>query len=183
MKYQPRNDLIDPDDQGSPLDFDFDDTDEVEIRDDAYVIGANGVSVNEPGSDDSGTQHKVPSRWLKPAAFILVGLFVVLTIWNLGRLAQGPPLPPKPTAFQSKQALYLGVMKIDAYRRMHGVVPDSLTEAGIDGSGGYEFKRVSPTRYVLSFRNRGLKVEYDSIEPKERFFGSPKDMLTMGDSQ
>ena len=186
MKYQPLHDTIDPEPKGSglELEFEFDETDESEIPDDAYVIGRNGHPITGPDAvASSDSKPLVPHRWAKPLAFVSVALFVVLTVWNLGRVAQGPPLPPKPTAFQSKQALYMGVMKIDAYRRVHGVVPETLAQAGIAGSDAYEFKYVSPTRYVLSFRNRGLKVEYDSIEPKERFFGSPKDMLTMGDSR
>jgi hypothetical protein len=74
-------------------------------------------------------------------------------------------------------------MKIDAFRRVHGVVPDSLVEAGLPVAEGYAYERMSPTRYVLSFHNGGAKLAYDSSEAKESFFGSPKDMLTMGDSK
>ena len=74
-------------------------------------------------------------------------------------------------------------MKIDAYRRVNGVVPDSLAEAGLPEADVYAYQRVNPTRYVLSFGSGGSKLEYDSSEPKEKFFGSPKDMLTMGDSK
>ncbi len=74
-------------------------------------------------------------------------------------------------------------MKIDAYRRVHGVVPDSLADAGLPEADAYAYERVNPTRYVLSFTNGGPKLEYDSSDSKESFFGSPKDMLTMGDSK
>lgn len=183
MKYQPQHDVIDPeypvpgeapeppgrDDPGAP--------------DNAYVIGEHGNSIREVNLKTSVKAKARLERWVKPSAYGLSVLALVLTAWNLIRLAQGPVLPPAPTPFQSKQALYMGVMKIDAYRRMHGVTPDTLAEAGIADDGAYGYSRVSPTRYVLSFRNGGTKVEYDSNEPKENFFGSPQDMLTMGGSQ
>jgi hypothetical protein len=106
-----------------------------------------------------------------------------MTGWNLSRLIEGPPPPPKPTEFQTKQALYLGVMKIDAYRRVHGVTPDTLEAVGLPAEGAYAYQRVSPTRYVLSFQGNGPKTEYDSSVSKEQFFGSARDMLTIGGSR
>jgi hypothetical protein len=184
MKHRTQHSMIDPDAPTSALEFEFEDHDDVpELHDDTYVIGANGDIIKE-GSDQAASQsQETTKRWAKPAAFVLVALFVVLTCWNVVRFVQGPPLPPKPSPFQSKQALYLGVMKLDAYRRVHGVVPDSLKDAGLPEAEGYTYERVNPTRYVLTFRNGGSKLEYDSSEPKEQFFGSPKDMLNMGDSK
>jgi len=180
MKYESQHDLIDLEARARTTDFEFDDSDDPEAPDDAYVIGEDGRMVGGLDRDDVATG---PSRWAKPAAFVLGALFVVMTVWNLGRLIQGPPPPPIPSPFQAKQALYLGVMRIDAYRRVHGVVPDSLAEAGLPEADAYAYKRVDPAHYVLSFRGGGSKLEYDSSEPKESFFGSPKDMLTMGDSK
>jgi hypothetical protein len=74
-------------------------------------------------------------------------------------------------------------MKVDAYRRAHGVTPDSLAAAGLPEGSVYAYRRVSPTRYVLSFGASGSKIEYDSNEPKDQFFGSPQDMLTIGGSK
>jgi hypothetical protein len=48
---------------------------------------------------------------------------------------------------------------------------------------GYAYERLGPTRYVISFRNGGAKLEYDSNVSKESFFGSPKDVLNMGDAK
>jgi len=184
MKYQTQQNLIDPEAPTPALEFEFEDHDDVpDLPDDTYVIGENGEIVRELGVQATAESEETSRRWAKPAAFGLVALFVVLSIWNAVYFIQGPPQPPKPTPFQAKQALYLGVMKLDAYRRVHGVVPDSLTEAGLPAAEGYAYERVNPTRYVLSFRNGGAKLEYDSSEPKERFFGSPKDMLSMGDSK
>ena len=183
MKHQSQYDLIDPEAPAPTLGLEFEEDDGPEVPDDAYVIGEHGSTVRELGVQAATGARKGPSRWAKPAAFLLVALFVVLTVWNLGRFVQGPPPPPKPSPFQTKQALYLGVMKIDAYRRVHGVVPDSLAEVGLPEAEAYAYKRVDPAHYVLSFRGGGSKLEYDSSEPKESFFGSPKDMLTMGDSK
>lgn len=179
MKYQAQHDRIDPE---APA-LESEDHDNSESADDAYVIGEDGNSVRELKVKDASKSRETTKRWAKPAAFGLVALFVVLTFWNATRLVQGPPRPPKPSPFQAKQALYLGVMKIDAYRRVHGVVPDSLADAGLPEADAYAYERVNPTRYVLSFTNGGPKLEYDSSDSKESFFGSPKDMLTMGDSK
>jgi hypothetical protein len=184
MKYQPQHDLIDPEVPAPDKALDHVKNDVPETVDDAYVIGEHGNSIREVDLDVSVKANARLNRWAKPAAFGLMALFLVLTVWNLSHFIQGSPAPPKPTPFQSKQALYLGVMKIDAYRRMHGgITPEMLTEAGFSEDGAYAYNRVSPTRYVLSFRNGGSKLEYDSNEPKELFFGSPNDMLTMGGSK
>ena len=98
-------------------------------------------------------------------------------------LVQDPAPPPKPSAFQVKQALYLGVMKIDAYRRIHGVTPSSLADVGIFDADGYGYTRIDLTHYVVSFQGNGPKLEYDSNQSKDRFFGSPQEILTMGASK
>ena len=183
MKYQSQHNVIDPEAPVRPASFTFKPDDDSEIQGDAFVIGEDGDLIEETEIQAALGIGAGPSRWAKPAAFVLCALFVVLTAWNVSRSLQGYPVPPKPSPFQSKQALYLGVMKIDAYRRVNGVVPDSLAEAGLPEADVYAYQRVNPTRYVLSFGSGGSKLEYDSSEPKEKFFGSPKDMLTMGDSK
>jgi len=184
MKYQTQHDLIDPEAPTPALEFELEDHDDVpDLPDDTYVIGENGHFVREGQDRASSKSRETTKQWAKPAAFVLVVLFVVLTVWNTVRFVQGPPPPPKPSPFRAKQALYLGVMRIDAYRRVNGVVPETLADAGLPEADAYAYQHVSPTRYILSFRGGGSKLEYDSNEPKERFFGSPKDLLTMGDSQ
>lgn len=182
MKYQPQHDLIDPEVPSPETVFEYEGDDDPEAPNDAYVIGEHGNTVQGPlagaGKDATG-----PKAWAKPAAFLLVTLAVALTIWNLNRVVSGPAPPPEPSSFQVKQALYLGVMKVDAYRRVHGVTPDSLTAAGLPDTAGYAYRRIDPAHYVLAFGVSGPKLEYDSSVPKEGFFGSPREMLTMGDPQ
>ncbi len=183
MKQPSLRNVIDPAEPPSALQFEFEDNDVPELPDDSYVIGEDGNEIREVDLQALSDAEPHAKRWTKPAAFGLVVLFVVLSIWNAAHFIQGPPEPPKPTPFRAKQALYLGVMKLDAYRRVHGVLPDSLAEAGLPVAEGYAYQRVNPTRYVLSFRNGGAKLEYDSSDSKENFFGSPKDVLNMGDAQ
>jgi len=178
MKYQPLHDLIDPDvpAQGTVVE-----TIDPDAPNDAYVIGENGATVQAPNENGPGAGgDEAPRAWVRPAAAALGLAFVALTAWNLSRVAQGPARPPKPSAFQVKQALYLGVMKVEAFRRVHGVAPDALAEAGVPGDVGYEYQRVDPMHYVLTFRADGAKVDYDSAIGVERFIGSPKEMLTIG---
>jgi hypothetical protein len=184
MKQQTQQNLIDPEAPTSALEFDFGDHEDVpELPDDSYVIGEDGNTVRELDLQTIPESELRAKKWAKPAAFVLGTLFLVLTCWNAVRFLQGPPEPPKPSPFQSKQALYLGVMKIDAYRRVHGVIPESLEQAGLPVAQGYAYERLSPTHYVVSFRNGGAKLEYDSGVSKESFFGSPKDLLNMGDAK
>jgi hypothetical protein len=184
MKYQPQHDLIDPEFPSSDATPDGLGPDTPDTADDSYVIGEHGNSIREVDLKVSVKAKRNPDRWVKPAAFGLLALCAALTFWNMSRFLQPPPPPPKPTPFQAKQALYLGVMKIDAYRRVHGgITPDTLAEVGLPAEGGYAYNRVTPTRYVLSFEVSGSKAEYDSNEPKERYFGSPQDMLTIGGSR
>lgn len=183
MKHRTQHDLIDPEVPRSALEFDFEGDNDAEPANDAYVIGENGDVVFEGGAQPEEAAHERTRPWAKPAAFVLGALFVVLTFWNIGRFAQGPPPPPKPTPFKAKQALYLGVMKLDAYQRVHGTVPQTLAEAGLPEAGVYVYQYLGPTRYMLSFRAGGSKLEYDSNESKESFFGPAKELLTMGDSK
>jgi hypothetical protein len=66
---------------------------------------------------------------------------------------------------------------------VHGVTPDSLADAGLPATGAYGYHRIDSAHYVLSFRGDGPKLEYDSNDSKDRFFGSPQAILTMGDSK
>ena len=182
MKYQSQHDVIDPEVPSPEAGFECDGDDATETPGDAYDIGEHGNKVFVLAGTAARKLRAGPKRWAKPAAFLLGTLFVVMTVWNLSQFLQGPP-PPKPSPFQVKQALYLGVMKVDAYRRVHGVAPDSLADLGLSETGPYAYQRIDPAHYVLSFHGSGPTLEYDSNESKERFFGSPREILTMGDSK
>jgi len=183
MKYQPQHDVIDPeypvpDTEGEAP------SDDRNAPDDAYVIGDHGTAsqvlvTSEDGKPKSRSRQG-PKPWVMPAAFVLSGLFVGMTVWNISRLVSGPPPTPKPSPFQVKQALYLGVMRVDAYRRLHGETPETLLDVGLSDTAGYSYVRIDSSRYVLSFRVDGPKLEYDSNEPKDRAFGTPEQILTLG---
>lgn len=178
MKYRSQLDELDPE-YPAP---DVAPVEDPDTPNDAYVIGERGNTERapdaaaKPGADKDG-----PKQWVMPAAFVLSAAFVGLTVWNVSRAVSGPPPPPKPSPFQVKQALYLGVMRVDAYKRTHGgITPETLLDAGLSDTGGYSYVRIDPTRYVLSFRVEGPKLEYDSNDPKESFFGDKQQILSMG---
>ncbi len=183
MKYQPQHDVIDPELPSPDTTFEHDGNHDSDAPDDAYVIGENGDTLRAIDVRAGVRQPKGLDRWGAPVAVLLITLCFGLTAWNLTRLVQGPPPPPTPSPFQVKQALYLGVMKIDAYRRVHGVTPDTLVDAGLPDTSGFSYRRVDLAHYVVSFEVNGSKLEYDSSDPKKRFFGTPQEMLTMGDSK
>lgn len=179
--YRPLNDLIDPEvapedetivpAEGQPAPVD-----------DGYVIGEDGRGVvNLELSEALGRRETAPVRpWLKPLAFALVAACLALTAWNVMRLMRPAAAIPDPTPFQVKQALYLGVMRVEAYRRVHGATPDRLEDAGLPPDAGYAYDRVDPNHYTLSFQRDGRSFDYDSAVPVDRAFGSPKQMLQMG---
>jgi hypothetical protein len=182
MKYQSQHDLIDP--EVPPPETDAEPEGKQDPgADDAYVIGeqANTVRVLDVTSPRKSKRRS--KAWVRPLGVALGAVFVGMTVWNLSRLLGGPPPLPTPSPFQVKQALYLGVMKIDAYRRVHGVAPGSLAEAGLPEEGGYTYRRMDPLHYLVSFQGNGPKLEYDSSISKDRFFGSPQDILSMGGSK
>lgn len=182
MKYQPLNDVIDPDvEPEGELDPEVQPEDPG-APEDAYLIGAAEERVRALLAKSSKGRPTRRKPWVKPAAIALAALCIGLTIWNLSRVAAGPPAPPPPSPFQVKQALYLGVMKIEAYRRVHGVTPDTLEASGLSNPP-YAYTRLGSTEYALGFEAEGSRLEYDSSIAVEQFFGSPKDMLAMGDSQ
>ena len=181
MKYQSQHDLMDPDVQPESAGEPEGDHDPNAV-DDAYVIGEHGSTVQVLDVKPAKKSKRSLKAWVRPLGIVLGVVFVGMTVWNLSRLLGNPPAPT-PSPFQIKQALYLGVMKVDAYRRVHGVTPGSLAEAGVSEDGGYSYRRIDPLHYVVSFQGNGTSLEYDSSISKDRFFGSPQDILSMGGSQ
>lgn len=183
MKYQPLNDVIDPDVVPEDAVIPETEEDDPDAPNDAYVIGEGGNTVQAPDARRVEEDPKTaPRAWVKPAAALLAAVCIGLTVWNVSRLLAGPPAPPKPTPFQVKQALYLGAMKIDAYRRVHGVTPDVLEDVGLPNPP-YSYTRVSSTQYTVGIDLDGPRLEYESSIPLERFFGTPQEMLTIGGSK
>ena len=179
MKYQPLNDLIDPEvpAAGAPVPEPAPDPDALE---DAYVIGEHGNTVQHPGAETKDekkdTDKNKVKRWVKPLAILSAAACVALTVWNLSKLVQGPPVPPAPSPFQVKQALYMGAIRVEAYRREHGVTPETVADSGL-ASPPYTYTRLNPNTYALSVQLHGTKLEYDSTVPLEKFFGTPQEML------
>ena len=102
MKYQAQQNPMDPESPTSALDFEFEDQDNSEIPDDAYVIGQNG-EITRGGDREAPSESQESTRsWAKPAALVLVALFIVLTFWNAARFVQGPPPPPKPPSITGR---------------------------------------------------------------------------------
>ena len=182
MKYQSQNDLLDPDVPSPETVVESTEDHDPGVPNDAYVIGEHGHTVKVLDAK-AATGRRGRKQWAQPVGIALGVLFLAMTVWNLNRLLQDPPPPPKPSAFQIKQALYLGVMKIEAYRRIHGVTPSSLADAGLSDAGAYEYARIDLSHYVVSFQGNGPKLEYDSNQSKDRVFGSPQEILTMGASK
>jgi len=180
MKYQPQHDLLDPD-YPAP-DDELERTDDPDAPNDAYVIGEHGNTERAPDAAAKSGEDARQKKWVMPVAFVLSLVCVGLTVWNLSRVLSSPP-PLKPSPFQVKQALYLGVMRVDAYRRVHGVTPETLLDVGLSDTAGYGYVRIDSQRYVLSFRVDGPKLEYDSNESKGTVFGRPGEILSMGGSQ
>ncbi|HJQ97469.1 MAG TPA: hypothetical protein VJ826_04090 [Candidatus Polarisedimenticolaceae bacterium] len=178
MNHRQQNDLIDPDvvgDDNRPLEHD------PENPDDAFLIGEGGKTVAAPPGMANGAPGEAPpKKWVMPVALLLAAGALVLTVWNATRFMQGPPVPPVPTPVEAKQALYLGVMKIDAYRRGHGVTPDTMMDAGLAAGSGYSYTRVDSSHYVLAFEDRTARQTYDSTTPISSAFGPPKEMFTLG---
>ena len=176
IKYQTLNDLIDPDVPAADAPVPEPEPDP-DAPEDAYVIGAPGKMIlklkDDAGKDKDGKDRL--KRWVKPLAVLCALAFVALTVWNISRFAQGPPAPPAPSAFQMKQALYMGAIKVEAYRREHGVTPEALQDAGL--ASPYSYTRINPNTYVVAIDLHGSKLEYDSTVSLEKFFGTPQEML------
>jgi len=176
MKYRPQHELIDPDvvgDEHRPLEHD------PEHPEDAYLIGEHGNTVAAPPGTAPETPSDAPRPWVVPTALTLAAAALALTVWNTMRFMQGPPVPPVPTPVETKQALYLGVMKLDAYRRIHGITPETMMDAGLAAGSGYTYTRVDGRHYVLTFEDRTARQIYDSATPLREAFGSPKEMFTL----
>ena len=182
MAYQPLNDLIDPE---VPPEGEAPIQDAApETEGDTRVIGEDGRAlVNLEVSERLGRKTPPPKPWAKPAAIGLLIVFAGLTAWNVTHLGKATSVVPPPTPFKAKQALYLGTMKVEAYRKVHGAAPMSLFDAGITEDSGYAYSRIDPGHYVLVFEAGGQRVQYDSTVELQRMFGSPQEMLTMGASR
>ncbi len=179
MNFQTQHDLIDPDVPAPEVDEDV--PAQPGAPDDAYLIRDGVDPARSTIIVTTGKPKKAAKPWVKPAAFALCAAFVGLTAWNVMRMTSGPaPLPP-PTPFQVKQALYLGVAKVDMYRRAHGgVTPTTIEDMDLP-QVSYDYRRVDAGHYVLGFHARdGQTMQYDSNIPKETVFGSPQAILSMG---
>ena len=143
-----------------------------EHREGAFPSGDASTTVAEP--------VVAPRPWVMPVALVLAAVALGLTIWNASRFIEGPPAPPVPTPVETKQALYLGVMKLEAYRRVHGDAPDTMMDAGLTAGSGYTYSRVERGHYVLTFADRTAHQTYDSSTPLSSAFGSAKDMFALG---
>jgi hypothetical protein len=181
MKYRSQYDLFDPEVVVEPPEAQA--AVDPNAPDDAYTIGEHGNTVKAPDANARGKSDDAPKPWVRPLAVALAVGFVALTGWNVERAMQGPPPPPKPNAVQIKQTLYMGVMRIDAYRQVHNATPERISDAGLPENVGYTYQRIDAWHYVLGFENRGPRLDYDSTIPKESFFGSPQALLSMGGTQ
>ena len=179
MAYRPLNDLIDPD---VPAEGEATGEQEASAAgDDTPVIGEDGRAlVNLEISEQLARKHPAPKPWVRPTAIALVVVAAGLTAWNLTHLGTVKPIVAAPTPFKAKQALYLGALKVEAYRKVHGATPASLGDAGLPEDSGYAYSRTDPGRYVLVFEAGGQRVQYDSVVELQRYFGTPEQMLTMG---
>src|SRR5262245_858302 len=176
MRYQPLNYLIDPEVPvaGAPVPEPEPDQDAPE---EAYVIGEHGNTVQMPGSAAKDAKNvDKPKRWVKPVAIVSAVVCVALTIWNVSKLVQPAPVPPPPSPFQVKQALYMGALKVESYRRAHGVTPEAVADIGL-ASPPYSYTRLNPSTYVIAVELHGAKLEYDSTVPLEKYFGTPREIL------
>lgn len=116
-----------------------------------------------------------PAVRLLALAVILVGGGYLLA----HSLSEPPPLPGTVRdATDTKRTLYLGVLKIEAYRKVNGLYPFEIRAAGVDDRSGYRYERVSDERYRLSFHEAdGRSMTFDSATPIVRFFGRPEEIL------
>src|SRR5262245_453878 len=145
-----------------------------EHREGAYPIGEN-TTVAQPA--------EAPRAWVMPLALVLAAAALGLTIWNASRFIEGFPAPPVPTPVEAKQALYLGVMKLEAYRRVHGDAPDAMMDAGLFAGSGYTYTRVDRGHYVLTFEDRSAHQTYDSSTPLSSAFGPAREMFALGNDE
>ena len=181
MTLRLHHELLDPD--VPPPDLDAEGPGRPDVPNDHYVIEEGGSSVKSTIIITSDKPKKRGKQWVKPAAYGLCALFVALTAWNLFRWIGGSAERPAPSPFQLKQALYLGVMKVDAYRRAHGFTPSSIAVLDLP-QNAYEYRRVNADQYVLAFRTEdGQRFEYNSRSPKEAIFGPSQSILSMGASK
>lgn len=181
MKVRIQYDVLDPDVQ--PEDPTLKVEPDPDAPDDAYTIGEHGNTVKAPDGSAASEFDNAPKAWVKPLAAVLAIAFIGLTGWNVNRAVSGPPPVPPPNPTQVKQTLYMGVMRVEQFRREHAVTPESLRDAGLPLGAGYAYQRVDPWHYILGFESGGAKLEYDSAVPKDKFFGSPREVLSMGGTQ
>lgn len=118
---------------------------------------------------------------LRPA-FVLAALLVIL-VGGAYLLLPSPTVAaahPRDDA-ATKRALYLGVLKIEAYRKLNGMTPFEVEVANIRRKDGYAYERLDDRYYVLTFREPdGTTMAFDSHVPIERHFGPPEAILGDG---
>lgn len=153
----------------------------------------NRISTEALGAATAGTGQPQPPREPRPVpsepqgglrpAFAIAALLVIL-VGGAYLLLPAPAVaaakPRDETA--TRRALYLGVLKIEAYRKLNGMAPFEIEVANIRRKDGYGYERVDDRHYVLTFREAdGRTMSFDSHVPIEKFFGPPEAILGDGD--
>lgn len=119
----------------------------------------------------------VPSRapfWIAVVAAI-VGLSSLLVFQPAWLFNQPPTESPQEQEASLRIRMYVEIDRIARFKDTHKKLPESLSEAGADGSGlVYEHHGDS---FALSGRNASLALTYRSGESPDAFLGSSYDVV------
>lgn len=103
---------------------------------------------------------------------LLLALIILQPAW----LFNHPPAEsPQSQEASLRIRMYVEIDRIQRYKEANGKWPESLQEAGVDGSG-LVFERRGPG-YILTGTNGGLTLRYRSTETPEDFLGNSYEVV------
>jgi hypothetical protein len=112
---------------------------------------------------------------------LIVGLITCAIVWILPSLVKSEPELPSPERVEAsaRMTVFLASERVRTYQRIHGRLPVSLVEAGVDTTGLAYFKSTESTFEMWTLANGG-RVLYRSTMNNAEFLGSTFQTLGTG---
>ncbi|MBW3553085.1 MAG: hypothetical protein KY466_06235 [Gemmatimonadetes bacterium] len=108
-------------------------------------------------------------------ALITVWVWVLPPAWLIPRAV--PPVPIAEEEAGLRIGIYLQAQRIRAYELAHGVLPETLEEAG-PAIPGMRYRVVSHGVYELTGTTERVRLSYRSTEPLREWVGTGAEIMT-----
>ena len=143
---------------------------------DAYQNLVKSEQDRQAAEQHGRPQPEVKRRWLGLGLGLILACAAIL--YTKPAWLFTPPPPPEPPALQEasiKLAIYRAAMRIDAFLRSNGRLPETAAEAGAQVAG--TVYAPAEDHYTITATSGSHTVTYDSRTPLTVFLGDSYDLI------